>query len=323
MKKTFKHTNNKQDKAEYLVSVGIILLTLVFIIITLCRQFVSDYKLTRRFIDENEFEDVQNETVYINFDKMTTSMFDYKQMHEACKQFIQTYDTVKTNIDTSVVVTESTYIDTNGNLIKDNKEDKLHETGPIYLQDKIIVRYINEKGEMRIVGCKLNNTFTTNITELNTHDVVDINNIEYIFSTNKEFNDIYDINIDKVKQSNAINKNIKSLNFSTEERRYISEIEGVLSELIINSSTDELKDKALKYFTYDGYITVLNGVNKLKDKNAIVNVVFSEAGKSSLDINYKDRLIMQLETITNDTKVVTNMIIKLNEYNKVFDIDII
>ena len=320
MKKTVKHTNSKKDKLEYLVSVGIILLTLIFIILLISSQFVIDYRLSKSIIKKDEFNDIKDATIYIDFDEMTTSIIEYKQMHEACKDFIRTYDTVTTNIDTSVVVTEHTYIDTNGNIIKDNKEDKLHETGPIYLQDKLIIRYINEKGEMRIAGCRLNTSFDTSMIKSDKYTVVDIDNLKDLFvaDTNSGKLNLY---IDSGLNNKSKKYNYKQLKLSTEEDRYITELENIFVNIITNNS--DIKEAALKYFTYDGYLTILNGIHKLRDTDTNINIVFSEAGKSSLDINYKDRLIMQIETISNDTKVITNVIVKLNEYNKVFDIDII
>ena len=322
MKKTVKHTKNKRNKIEEIASVGVVLLTLLFIVIMLFEQLIIDYRLSKNFIKEKEFKETQSDIVYINFDKLTTSNLDYKQMHELCKEFIRNYDTVTSNVDTSVVVTESTYVDTNGNTIKDNKKDRLHETGPIYLQDKLIVRYINEKGEMRIAGCKMNKFKSTSIENSQPYIIVGIDKIENIFisdTANEKLSSMINPNI----IDNETNKPNLSFEFSTEENRYIDELEEVFIRLIENNTSDELREAALKYFTYEGYLTILNGINKLKDKDAKVTVTFSEAGKSSLDINYKDRLVMQLESNNNNTKVLTNIIIKLNEYNKVFDIDII
>jgi hypothetical protein len=54
MKKTVKHTKNKNNKIEEIASVGVVLLTLLFIVIMLFEQLIIDYRLSRNFIKETE-----------------------------------------------------------------------------------------------------------------------------------------------------------------------------------------------------------------------------------------------------------------------------
>ena len=76
-------------------------------------------------------------------------------------------------------------------------------------------------------------------------------------------------------------------------------------------------------------LTEING-QKIDSKNRIIlsdnatiSVNIVEAGKSSAEINYKDRVFIQLKIIDNEEVVLTNIVVKLNDKSKVFDIDIL
>ena len=81
---------------------------------------------------------------------------------------------------------------------------------------------------------------------------------------------------------------------------------------------------ALSYFTLDGSKTVLDGrltINKSNKAN--IEVLFIEAGKSSLNVTYKDRIYMQIRAQDGDETNIYGVILKLNQNSRIFDIDII
>ena len=267
-----------------------------------------------------------------------------------------------TSLETKVNIAEDTYIDTNGNKIINTKDDTMHETGPIYLKDKLIIRYINEKGEMKVVASKLNrvhslvdsemsndqfNLYKSNLLDMETKqqkldtlqgllnnsstisensvsteesetsiETVDINNLASIFNTQEitRFNSNISYDIQEITSNR------------TSEKEYLKDLSNIFLEVIGKSSDnidETLKKKALQYFSYEGYTTIIEGIEYIDSNYTNIQVNFIEAGKSDLSIPYKDRVIMQVETSNDTYKVITNIIIKLNDSYKVFDIDII
>jgi hypothetical protein len=169
------------------------------------------------------------------------------------------------------------------------------------------MRYLNEKGEMKVVTSEIIHKNEGN-DEINTYN---IDSMSSIFGTEQKKTSISENDIDE----NSIN-----------EDSYLKDLSEIFLE-IINKSYDnidsQLKVKAMHYFTEDGYNSIINNAKALNVKDRDISVNFIEAGKSSLEIDTKDRIIMQLKVNSKKNIVYTTIIIKLNDKQKIFDIDVI
>ena len=271
----------------------------------------------------------------IAFNKLVTTYDEYETLRNECNNYIKSNNIPVTSLETKVNIAEDTYIDTNGNKIINTKDDTMHETGPIYLKDKLIIRYINEKGEMKVVASKLNrvhslvdsemsndqfNLYKSNLLDMETKqqkldtlqgllnnsstisensvsteesetsiETVDINNLASIFNTQEitRFNSNISYDIQEITSNR------------TSEKEYLKDLSNIFLEVIGKSSDnidETLKKKALQYFSYEGYTTIIEGIEYIDSNYTNIQVNFIEAGKSDLSIPYKDRVIMQVET---------------------------
>lgn len=323
----------------------------------------NNHKNNRTHIERTLTKEQFDTKSYIDiaFSDLVTTRDEYETLRNECNNYIKINNIPVTSLETKVSIAEDTYIDTNGNKIINNKDDTMHETGPIYLKDKIIIRYINEKGEMKVVASKLNKTpslansemlkeqvdfskfslldtetqkpsldtlqgllYNTTISEnsISTEnsevsiETVDIDNLVSIFNNQEvtKFNSNISYNIEEITSDR------------TSEKEYLRDLSNIFLEVIGKSSDDideTLKKKALQYFSYEGYTTIIEGIEYIDSNYTNIQVNFIEAGKSDLDVSYKDRVIMQIETSNDTSKIITNIVIKLNDSYKVFDIDII
>ena len=203
------------------------------------------------------------------------------------------------------------------------------------MDDAILLRFMNEKGELKIIAAKavFNDNISLDFNINNTYNdsteyiVVDGQHLEELFyDTENEFiNTEMSEYLYNIKPIQYINENNNFIVKVTEDN-YFKDMSSIFIEIIKKSSDDidkELKEKALNYFTYDGYNTIVNGVEHIESDTTNISVSFIKAGKSSIDALYCDRIIMQLVTENNNNKIYTNLIIKLDQSHKVFDIDIV
>jgi hypothetical protein len=297
-----KNEKNKKNLIDKLVSVTILVLTLFFVICTVGLNLLGDMKK-----DDNNYASRYNSytSVSVHFYDVTTTSDEYDKLKEYCNSYVKDDDTTIV-LDNDIDTKEGYYIDNNG-ISTDNKDDTLYETGPIYFQDKMLMRYLNEKGEMKVVASEIIHK-NEGDDEINTYN---IDSMSSIFGAEQKKTSISENDIDE----NSIN-----------EDSYLKDLSEIFLE-IINKSYDnidsQLKIKAMHYFTEDGYNSIINNAKALNVKDRDISVNFIEAGKSSLEIDTKDRIIMQLKVNNKKNIVYTTIIIKLNDKQKIFDIDVI
>ena len=307
-----KNSNNNKFK-EALVPLIILVLTLIFVIISLGKGFASmKNDIPKSNMDIRDVIGANYKTLNIQFYKMNTTNEEYKILRDNCDNFILKEDkTIQLN--SSLTISENTYIDSNISHNEIIKEDTLYETGPIYLNDKLLMRYLNEKGEMKVATSVINRDIKNNVY---TTETFGIDNLAKAF-----------------EQSEILDKEIESEIIQTDEYdiivdedQYIKDMSDIFIKLVTTSPDNikyDLKIKSAQYFSSEGYKNIVNNAKALKLNNNSIRVVFAEAGKSSLDIKHKNRVVMQLEINSKQDTVYTTVIIKLNDKNKVFDIDII
>lgn len=300
----------KKFNVDSVMAIVILLLTVILILHSLVSNAVPSVEE-----DEGTVNEMVKRTILFN--DITTTKDEYTKLRKSCKDFVRNNDTVVSNIDTEVAITEKTYIDKNRKTIKNYKDDTMHETGPVYFQDKLLIRYINEKGEMKVVASKLikETTIKENEQKEDSEESL-VEKIETVGSTE----------LASIFNKQTIDENMQTFSTMILEDEYTSDLEAIFSEILRNSSeniTGELKEKALNYFTYDGYLTIVDGIKHLDMNSTDINISCIEAGKSDINLEYKDRVLMQIITTKGNKTVYTNIVIKLDEKQKVFDIDII
>lgn len=337
-KKNNKKSNNKKSIFDTLAPVSILVLTLCFIVYSIYNEAIGNsdesdkYRTVERTLNESIFNN--NSQIDIAFNNIDTSNEEYDILRDKCIEYANNNDVHISNIETSVKVTETTYIDNSKYKYK-YLSDTMYETGPVYMDDAILLRFMNEKGELKIIAAKavfkdnisldfnINNTYNDSTEYI----VVDGQHLEELFyDTENEFiNTEMSEYLYNIKPIQYINENNNFIVKVTEDN-YFKDMSSIFIEIIKKSSDDidnELKEKALNYFTYDGYNTIVNGVEHIESDTTNISVSFIKAGKSYIDALYCDRIVMQLVTENNNNKIYTNLIIKLDQSHKVFDIDIV
>lgn len=302
-----KNSKSNKDNANLILNYFILISTLILIIVII----VNSIKTTEKISEEDikiEYEALSkaysdSEGIYLNIklNEITTSDTDFKNMKDNCDSYIlnsNTDDSEKVQTDIKVnnneVYIDKVVLNDNSNLFSEQSNKELtsnNETGPIYFQDKMILRYINNNGDFKIIAA-------------NKEEVFNKNNIKNAFSE-------------------YVNSIEKSKTETLYEEQYLQEVVDIFTN-IINSGMNKIdkntKKKAVRYLTYDGYkYIVVNNMYKL-DKLNNAKVVIAEIGKSSLENNKKDRIFIRLEADNNRQ---VNLVLKLDTNYKIFDIDIL
>ena len=253
---------------------------------------------------EEAFREVERNKVGISFEPIVTTEDTYTILRVECNKYIEQVDkepdtvvSVKTTVDEDIFVDGAEQLDDKEGT--NNVMVDASETGPIYFNDRILIRYMNDSGELKIVTSSIDN-------ETGEVEVYNKKNIRY---TNKlEYND-------------ELNKSLLS------ESEYLNILMDTTVGILTAKTNKELKDyqrNALTYFTLDGSKTVIDGratVNK--NNKSKIEVQFIEAGKSSLNVTYKDRVYMHVKAVDGDEVDIYGIILKLDQNSRIFDIDII
>ena len=253
---------------------------------------------------EEAFREVERNKVGISFEPIVTTEDTYTILRVECNKYIEQVDkepdtvvSVKTTVDEDIFVDGAEQLDDKEGT--NNVMVDASETGPIYFNDRILIRYMNDSGELKIVTSSIDN-------ETGEVEVYNKKNIRY---TNKlEYND-------------ELNKSLLS------ESEYLNILMDTTVGILTAKTNKELKDyqrNALTYFTLDGSKTVIDGratVNK--NNKSKIEVQFIEAGKSSLNVTYKDRVYMHVKAVDGDDVNIYGIILKLDQNSRIFDIDII
>ncbi len=255
---------------------------------------------------EQAYIEAQKNRVGIIFDSILTSREQYEELQQECNKFIQETDNNKdidATIDVDIPIDEVLYVDNIKEDISDDKSKELNETGPIYFNNLLMVRYINEEGNMKVIAASFNEDNTIEIYRQDTLPVIES----------------VELGIDKSELSPD----------SILEEDYLNNLGNSLLEMLKANTYDEIHEadiQAIKYFTLEGKQTVFGNKNKLGhlDKDSDIKIKYIEAGKSDIGKGFKDRIYTQLLVDNNQMDDYTiNIILKLNSNYRVFDIDII
>lgn len=214
-----------------------------------------------------------------------TTKDDYDNLLKECRKFIYNNYTSSSTVDTDVIVDEDLYIDSEEQTI-DDKKSFFNHANAVYCKGMLLVSFLNSSGEMKSVAAAIDK-------KADAIRVVDINNIS-IF---EKFND-----------------------YSTNEE--IDNI-GKLILSVLKSETHKLDNTlTYKYFTNNGYKDFIAEIN---ESNSISNadITFMKLGKSKIDLDYNDRIILQILATEDSRSIYITTLVKIDRNGKIFDIDIL
>ena len=232
---------------------------------------------------EDAFKEVERNKVGITFEPINTTEETYNLLRLECNKYIEQIDKrpdIIVNVNTTV--DEDIFVDGTENIQEEKKGltatimENAAETGPIYFNNKILLRYINDSGELKIVAASI---------DTETNDIIVSNKRDMDFKL-------------QVKETEDSNSDTIS------ENEYLATVKDVTLGIMQVKTMEELskyQKDALSYFTLDGSKTVLDGRLTInKNNKANIEVIFIEAGKSSLNVTYKDRIYMQIRAQDGD-----------------------
>lgn len=214
-----------------------------------------------------------------------TTENEYNNMIKECRNTVYNSYTLSSNIDTEITISESTFIDSDEQT-ESEYESLFTQVNTIYCNDFILVSFINKSGEMKSVTSVINR----DTDEIKTVDINRVSSLEQFneYNTNNRLNSIGNIVVSIIKSDKS---ELNNLNTS-------------------------------EYFTEAGYNEFIAELNEdISIDN--IEVTFMKLGKSSLDIEYNDRILAQFTTTDSSRSICINTIIKLDSNGKIFDIDII
>lgn len=194
-------------------------------------------------------------------------------------------DAINNNVGTEISISESTFEDSDKQLNNEH-EYLLKQVNTIYCNDFILASFINGSGEIKSVASVIN----SDTDEIKTIDINRISSLE-------QFNEYTNSN-------------------------RLSNIGDIILSIIRSDKSQLDKLNTDEYFTEAGYKEFIQELNEdISIDN--IEVTFMKLGKSSIDIEYNDRIIAQFATNDGSRSIYINTIIKLDSNNKIFDIDII
>lgn len=284
----------------FAMSIGFIVVILLMISLASVWKDSIEEKYEKQF----NIADAQYTKLDIKFNDLITSKEVYNKLNKSCKQFVSEGDNEDTDwVSDGYTKSNGKYIDTKKQTGSEKEEslDEMNETGPIYLNNMLVMRYISDSGEMKVVAAKINES----TGEIKTSALNDLR------LTAKEKDEVSD-------WKNKSSKNTKITGTITEDA-YLQDVMTIFVSLVTQKDIDyTLKREALQFFTEDGYNSMIKNTNRLLvDKNSL-EVKYIVAGKSSLENQSKDRVLLQM-VVDKDNYI--NVVIKLNKNNKIFDID--
>ena len=232
-----------------------------------------------------EMNDAMNKSVKI---KITTPDKEFNKMTKMSEQYVNSVKTDSGLDDTETATeTENKFVDNESSNTEDSTESQLYKIADtLYSNDFMLSTYVNSSGDIR--SCIA---------------ILDKNKDKIAVRATDELSDIETAN------EYTRSKELKNI--------------GKVLINIIESDSKELNNETTKeIFTKDSYNDIVTNINNsIKSEN--VRVTFMRYNKSSLDSEYFDRIIAQVESLETTRNSKVNIIIKLDENNKIYDMDII
>lgn len=337
------YTTELQSPAEAIIPTLILAFFVIFIGIIIFRALGNSGATNDGLLDnieeeiwKSEYLKVESMKVGVIFNPISTTNEEYIVLRDKCNQYIDKDNnkSADAHIKVDTVIDEKQYIDNNTNdsnyIAVDNGQ--LSETGPIYFQDMLMIRYMNTDGRLKVVTAIYNKDKSDMM-------IASQANLREIYGSlmgeaevegkqakgksedaeGKENTDTLDILETPLPSSQR--KDWKS------EEEYLSGLEETIQTMLLANTAEELRtaeSKAINYFTYEGKQSVFDNRKNIKlSANTSIKTEFIMAGKSYSSKTYKDRIYMQMKVNINNEELDLYMILKLNSNIRIFDIDIV
>lgn len=270
-----KYFTNSHKKLE-LILLGLIVLALIVIIGNELR-LLGEAKANKEVAKAVEIVKVESNLI--------TTKEDYDALLQECIDFIRDNYTTYSTVNTDIIVSEETYVDSEEIEIEDG-DTLFNHANAVYCKGMLLVSFLSDNGKMKSVAAAIDKK-ADNIV------VVDITNIS-AFEKFNEYN--LDSKIDSI-------------------------VDIIVSVLKYDSHKLDTSD-TYKYFTSRGYEDFISEIdNSVSISNA--EIAFVKVGKSKQNLDYNDRIILQVLTVKDSSKIYITSLIKINKDGKIFDIDII
>lgn len=216
----------------------------------------------------------------------TNTEEDYRILTEACIDRVESQYLTYNNVDNKLSIEEDTYVE-NGDKATNNSTNVYNQAETTYYLDMITITFVNDYGEIKTAASFLDKT----TMEISTADITDINK----FSMYNEYN----------------------------SNEYLYTLGNIIVDMIkcddVASSAEIGKD----YFVSNTFGELVVNIDNSSKHVDNADVSFIKIGKSSTELEYNDRILMQLEVDDKDRSIYTNILIKLNSDGKIFDMNII
>lgn len=274
---------------------------------------------------EESFRRAEQNRVGIIFNPISTTNSDYNRMQDNALQFAEEEYKVyeaDAQVEVNTVVDEKLYVDgadpdsvhsENIDMSKD-----MRETGPIYFNDMLMLRYITEDGHMRVVLSLLDSE----------RDRIESTKQSNLINLARRLGRTNEIVKDGIPEE--VIERLMSIDSSQsiKEGDYLLGLADATIQLLKTQSINNISEaerKAIKYYTVDGKETVYGSRTDIPiEADSEVTLEYIAAGRSDTSKNTKDRIYMQLSiTHTGDETSYVYIVLKLNSNLRIFDIDIL
>lgn len=341
-----------RDVTVVIIIVGAIVTALVLNV----KQLVElrDSSINNIDMWEEAYKKVESSRVGILFNDINTTMDEYTQLRIECNKAMER-DIRQRHIDATLEVdakiTEETFVDgvrdekdiedrgkegiedreeavsniqeedihhiqykgdqNVGEYVQNKQSSQMVETGPLYFQDMLLLRYINELGELKIIAALF--------ADEDKNEVITLRQSEVAQYTRER-------TLKNVGESNKTDGSDKTIS----ELDYVNIIGDTVVKIIKaedEADIHEVEKLIIKYFTIEGRKTIFENRRQLKFEGNI-NINYIVAGQSDINVKGKDRVYIQLGIKNEGADVpeqntLLNVILKLNNRQKIFDVDII
>jgi hypothetical protein len=274
--------------------------------------------------DEDSTEENETNSTEIETETEIETVTEIEESLEETESF---EDETSTDEETEITTEEES---TTEEIIEEDP-NTLYTTGIIYMNDSVLVRYINKNGKLHTIFSRLirkdTNSYKIDDIAIENVEVADIDDkysllvtdIKYANSISiTDVNDTDIIYVPSTKELAKIEVTMTPSNYddSISEDNYLNIIKDIMGCLVNNDSKIE---KYKDYFTEDEYNNTLSTMKYYQSSNFEISVIGT--GKSDKTNNSVDRVTLIVYDKDNNN---TNLIIfKLNSSNKIYDIDVV
>lgn len=257
-------------------------------------------------------EKEENYSSQIIFNNLKNSEKEYEKLKEANTLFAsENFKKTKLNNENDA----GEFVDEKEFTTKE--EINFVENESIYFDNSVFSQFINENGETKNVASKFNLPNEYAIASENT-EIITSENIEEIFKQSKDV-----LYFDIEDSENFSENDLEYEPLIVDEDLYLKNIKNIILNITktpYDSLSDSLKENINNYFA-DNCYSLLN--SRQLSEDVLVTADYILSGKSDINLEYKDRILMQITATENDKTVSNCILFKLDENGKIYNINIL